>query len=56
MNVRSVYLDTNAIVKRYAVEERTERLDGLYDRAHVGQLIMGFSACVDEDVRLTLSL
>ena len=43
MSVRSVYLDTNAIVKRYVVEEHTDRVDELYDKAHAGELIIGFS-------------
>ena len=43
MSVRSVYLDTNAIVKRYVVEERTDRIDELYDKAHAGEVIIGFS-------------
>jgi len=38
-----VYLDTNAIVKRYVVEEHTDRVDELYDKAHAGELIIGFS-------------
>ena len=43
MSVRSVYLDTNAIAKRYVVEEHTDRIDELYDRAHAGEVIIGFS-------------
>ncbi len=43
MSVRSVYLDTNAIAKRYVVEEHTGRIDELYDRAHAGEMIIGFS-------------
>jgi len=43
MNVQSVYLDTNAIVKRYVVEEHTEQVDELYDKAHAGEVIIGFS-------------
>jgi len=38
-----VYLDTNAIAKRYVVEEHTDRIDELYDRAHAGEVIIGFS-------------
>jgi len=36
-------LDTNAIAKRYVVEEHTDRIDELYDRAHAGEVIIGFS-------------
>jgi len=43
MSVQSVYLDTNAIVKRYVMEEHTDRIDELYDKAHAGELIIGFS-------------
>ena len=43
MSVRSVYLDTNAIVERYVVEEHTDRVNELYDKAHAGELIIGFS-------------
>lgn len=43
MNVRTVYLDTSAIAKRYVVEEHTGRIDELYDRAHAGEVIIGFS-------------
>ena len=43
MVVRSVYLDTNAIVKRYVVEEHTDRVDELYEKAHAGELVIGFS-------------
>ena len=34
MSVRSVYLDTNAIVKRYVVEEHTDQIDAFltYDK------------------------
>jgi len=38
-----VYLDTSAIAKRYVVEEHTGRIDELYDRAHAGEVIIGFS-------------
>lgn len=43
MNVQSVYLDTNAIVKRYLVEEGSELVDELYDKAHSGEVLLGFS-------------
>jgi len=43
MDVQSVYLDTSAIVKRYVVEEHTDFVDALYDRAHAGELVIGFS-------------
>ena len=43
MSVRSVYLDTSAIVKRYVVEEGSESVDELYERAHLGEIVIGFS-------------
>lgn len=43
MDARSVYLDTNAIVKRYVEEEHTDRVDELYDKAHAGEVVIGFS-------------
>ena len=43
MNVRSAYLDTSAIVKRYVVEEHTARVDELYNEAHAGRITIGFS-------------
>jgi len=43
VNVRSAYLDTSAIVKRYVVEEHTARVDELYNEAHAGRITIGFS-------------
>ena len=43
MNVRSAYLDTSAIVKRYVAEEHTARVDELYNEAHAGRITIGFS-------------
>jgi len=43
MAVRSVYLDTSAIVKRYVVEEGSDRVDELYEGAHAGKIKIGFS-------------
>ena len=36
-------MDTSAIVKRYVVEEGTDEIDGIYERAHAGKLRLGFS-------------
>lgn len=43
MSVRSVYLDTNALVKRYVVEEYSDHIDKLYREAHAGRIRLGFS-------------
>ncbi|ABL79089.1 type II toxin-antitoxin system VapC family toxin [Thermofilum pendens] len=43
MGVRSVYLDTSAIVKRYVVEEGTDVLDEIYAGAYAGDVTIGFS-------------
>ncbi len=43
MSVRSIYLDTSAIVKRYVVEEHTDRVDELYSDAHAGRTKLAFS-------------
>jgi predicted nucleic acid-binding protein len=43
MSVQSIYLDSSVIVKRYVVEEGTEKVDKVYDGAHAGRLKIGFS-------------
>jgi len=43
VDVRSVYLDTGAIVKRYVVEDGSDRVDAVYKEAYAGRLVIGFS-------------
>ena len=43
MNVRSVYLDTSALTKRYVVEDGSAGVDELYEEAHSGKIEIGFS-------------
>lgn len=43
MSVRSVYLDTSALVKRYVWEEHSAHVDELYSEAHAGRIWIGFS-------------
>ena len=43
MSVQSVYLDTSAVVKRYILEEGSDKIDELYDEAHVGKIKLAFS-------------
>ncbi|MBS7618758.1 type II toxin-antitoxin system VapC family toxin [Candidatus Bathyarchaeota archaeon] len=43
MSVRSVYLDTSALVKRYVVEEHSDRVDELYSESYAGRVRIGFS-------------
>ena len=55
MGVRSVYLDTSAIVKRYVLEEHTEQVDGIYDAAYAGDIRIGFSTWNLGEVAVVLS-
>ncbi|MBS7611728.1 type II toxin-antitoxin system VapC family toxin [Candidatus Bathyarchaeota archaeon] len=41
--MRSVYLDTSALVKRYVVEEHSDRVDELYSESYAGRVRIGFS-------------
>lgn len=43
MSVRSVYLDTSALVKRYVLEEHSDSVDRIFNRAHAGRIKLGFS-------------
>jgi len=43
MSVQSVYLDTSAVVKRYILEEGSDKIDELYDEAHAGKIKLAFS-------------
>ena len=41
--MQSIYLDTSAIVKRYVIEEESQQVDTIYNKAHSGQIKIGFS-------------
>ena len=43
MNVKSVYLDSSAIVKRYVAEKGSKVIDKIYDKAENSQLKIVFS-------------
>jgi len=43
MNDQTIYLDTSAIVKRYIIEEGTNKVDKIYEEAHVGKIKLSFS-------------
>lgn len=43
MSVQSVYLDTSAIVKRYVLEEGSDKVDEFYRGAHAGKTRLAFS-------------
>lgn len=43
MSEQSIYLDTSAIVKRYVIEEETDKVDRIYEAAHAGKLKLNFS-------------
>ncbi|PUA31104.1 MAG: hypothetical protein B9J98_07655 [Candidatus Terraquivivens tikiterensis] len=43
MSVQSVYLDTSAIVKRYILEEGSDKIDELYREVHAGKTKLAFS-------------
>ena len=44
MSAQSAYLDTSAIIKRYIIEEGSDRIDDFYQRAHAGRIRLAFSA------------
>lgn len=43
MSVANIYLDSNAIVKRYVLEEESSIVDEIFDDAHRGIVRIGFS-------------
>jgi len=43
MSDRTIYLDTSAIVKRYVIEEETDKIDKFYEKAHAGKIRLSFS-------------
>ena len=43
MSAQNAYLDTSAIVKRYILEEGSDRVDELYREAHAGKIRLAFS-------------
>jgi len=43
MSDQTIYLDTSAIVKRYIIEEETNRIDKIYDKAHAGKIRLSSS-------------
>jgi len=43
MSDQTIYLDTSAIVKRYVIEEETNRIDKIYEKAHAGKIRLSFS-------------
>jgi len=43
MSDQTIYLDTSAIVKRYVIEEETDRIDKIYGKALAGKIRLSFS-------------
>ena len=40
---QTICLDTSTIVKRYIVEEETNRIDKIYEKPHAGKIRLSFS-------------
>ena len=61
MSDQTIYLDTSAIVKRYVIEEETDRIDKIYEKAHAGKIRLMLEnaptfACIDKQLMTNLGL